>query len=118
MQLDKVLFSQKLARSRTEAQRLIRQGAVSAGACDPTCSFFKTGKCDCGGWTKITDPQEDINPGWCVKVGNGFGRTVARIDGRPGFDQLNGVCKVPGEIKAVGHIQSEEHWQEILREAP
>lgn len=40
--LYKILVEEKLVRSRTEAERLIRQGAVSVGGCDPTCTFFET----------------------------------------------------------------------------
>jgi len=91
MKLDKLLVDQKMARSRAEAQRLIKQNAVSVGGCVRDCTFFNTGKCTCGGWEKITDTQYEVPVGWCVKVGNGFWRTVARVDGRQGVDQLNGV---------------------------
>lgn len=94
MKLDKVLVDQKLARSRAEAQRLIKQGAVSVGGCAADCTFFKTGNCTCGGWEKTTDTQDDIPSGWCVKIGKGFWRRVPKLEGE-GFDQLNGVCKVP-----------------------
>jgi hypothetical protein len=97
MKLIKVMVVSRLARSRSEGERLIKQGAVQVGGCDPDCTFFTTGKCTCGGWTKIVNPVEDINPRTCVKVGMGFVRTVTRIDGTSGVDQLPGVARVPHE---------------------
>lgn len=91
----KVLVVTELARSGSEANRLIKQGAVQVGGCQPDCTFFSTGKCVCGGWTKVTNPAAEIESGMCVKIGNGLYRTVARIDGTSGFDQLKGVAKVP-----------------------
>lgn len=97
MKLIKVMVVGRLARSRSEGERLIKQGAVQVGGCEPDCTFFTTGQCTCGGWTKILNPVEEINPGTCVKVGMGFMRTVTRIDGTSGVDQLPGVAKVPQE---------------------
>lgn len=98
MNADIAMFKFGLARSRAEAQRLVRQGAVSIGGCKEDCTFFNTGKCTCGGWEKIEKPNHDVPEGWCIRVGNGFYRTVKRIDGRPGVDQLKGVCHVREEI--------------------
>jgi hypothetical protein len=95
VKLMKFLVVAKLALSGSEANRLIKQGAVQVGGCDPDCTFFTTGKCTCGGWAKITNPAEEIAAGLSVKVGSGFGRTVAKIDGTSGFQFLHGVAKVP-----------------------
>lgn len=94
MKLDLAMFTSRMARSRAEAQRLIKQGAVSVGGCVEDCTFFSTGKCTCGGWEKITKPNHEVPAGWCIKVGSGFMRTVKR-EGAQGFDQLRGVGKVP-----------------------
>jgi hypothetical protein len=88
--LYKILVEEKLVRSRTEAERLIRQGAVSVGGCDPECTFFATGKCTCGGWRKVTKATEEIEIGLAVKVSNGFWRVMNRVDG-PGYDLVNGI---------------------------
>ena len=58
---------------------------------------FRRAKCSCGGWTKITDPTEEIAPGVAVKVGNGLWRIEKKLDGTAGYDQLNGIAKVPPE---------------------
>lgn len=88
--LYKILVEEKLVRSRTEAERLIRQGAVSVGGCDPECTFFTTGKCTCGGWRKVTKVTEEIEVGLAVKVSNGLWRVMNRLDG-PGYDLVNGI---------------------------
>lgn len=93
MKLTKLLTESGLARTGGEANRLVKQGAVQVGGCDPSCSFFKTGKCSCGGWVKVTDPTEEITEGFAVKVGTGMWRTLPRIDGEKGFDQIRGVCR-------------------------
>lgn len=87
------MVATELARSVGEANRLIKQGAVSVGGCDPRCEFFKTGKCTCGGWSKATSPTQEI-AGQSIKVGNGFYRCLPRLNG-PGFDQLDGIIKIP-----------------------
>jgi predicted rRNA methylase YqxC with S4 and FtsJ domains len=94
MRLAKILVSEKLARSGSEANRLIAQGAVSVGGCAPDCDFFATGKCSCGGWKKVTSPIEEIESGLAVKVGTGLWRIVNKIDGT-GWDQVNGIGRAP-----------------------
>jgi len=89
--LYKILVEEKLVRSRTEAERIIRQGGVSVGGCDPDCTFFTTGKCTCGGWRKVTKATEEIAVGEAVKIGNGHWRVMTRLDGNPGFDLVNGI---------------------------
>lgn len=98
MRLTKVLTEMGLARTGGEANRLIKQGSVSIGGCYAGCSFISTGRCDCGGWEKATQPTQDIAPRTVVKIANGFYRTIPKIDGEKGFDQLPGVCRVPEEI--------------------
>jgi hypothetical protein len=88
--LYKILVDEGLVRSRTEAERFIRQGSVSVGGCEPDCSFFSTGKCTCGGWRKVTKATEEIPVGWAVKVGTGFYRVMTAVD-RPGYDVVKGI---------------------------
>jgi hypothetical protein len=95
MKVRSVLTSEGLARTGGEADRLIKGGAVLMGGCDPECRFFATGYCSCGQWQKVTDPRAEAEKGAVIKVGAGLWRTVARIDGKQGFDQLRGVCRVP-----------------------
>lgn len=90
MRLYEILVEEKLVRSRTEAERMIRQGAVSVGGCAPDCSFFTTGRCTCNGWRKVTKATEEIEVGLAVKVGKGFWRAMTRLDA-PGFDLVNGI---------------------------
>ena len=97
-QLYKILVEEKLVRSRTEGERLIRQGAVSVGGCDADCAFFTTGKCNCGGWRKVTKTTEEIEVGLAVKVGNGFWRVMNRLVG-PGYDLVNGIGRSREEHK-------------------
>ena len=95
--LYEIMVKEKLARSRTEAERLIRQGAVSVGGCDPNCPFFTTGKCTCDGWRKVTKVTEEIAVGLAVKVGNGMWRLMTRVDGSQGFDQVKGIGRSRSE---------------------
>ena len=95
MKLFRVLVQTKLARSRSEAERLIKQGAVSVGGCSPDCGFFDTGKCTCEGWSKIKNVTEEIEAGLKVKVGDGYWRILTKVDGTAGFDQVNGIATVP-----------------------
>jgi hypothetical protein len=94
MRLGKVLIETKLARSGSEATRLIQQGAVTVGGCDPDCKFVDTAKCSCGGWRRVTDPLEEVDSGLTVKVGDGLWRVVSKLEGA-GFDQVNGIARVP-----------------------
>jgi predicted rRNA methylase YqxC with S4 and FtsJ domains len=94
MRLGKVLTETKLARSGSEATRLIKQGAVSVGGCKPNCEFLETGKCTCDGWTKVLNPVAEIEVGLAVKVGDGNWRLMNRLDGA-GWDQVKGIATVP-----------------------
>lgn len=91
MRLYEILVEEKLVRSRTEAERMIRQGAIWVGGCDPDCDFFTTGKCTCKGWQKITKATEEIAVGLAIKVGSGNWRVMPRLDGQPGYDQVKGI---------------------------
>jgi predicted rRNA methylase YqxC with S4 and FtsJ domains len=102
MRLGKVLTETGLARSGSEATRLIKQGAVTVGGCDPNCTFFDTGKCSCGGWRKVTNPLEEVESGLAVKVGDGNWRMMNRLDvGGAGWDQVKGIAQVPTKLEAV-----------------
>jgi hypothetical protein len=98
MRLYQILVEQKLVRSRTEAERFIRQGSVSVGGCDPDCEFFTTGRCKCGGWRKVTKPTEEIEVGLAVKIGNGLWRVMPRLEGA-GFDLVNGIGRSRASTK-------------------
>lgn len=86
MKLREVLTTQNMARSNSEADRLIKQGSV------------RILKSECAGgfpinkeeWQKITDPRFEPDAGTPVIVSNGMWRVVTR-DGAVGFDQLRGV---------------------------
>ena len=108
MRLIKVLTSSGLARSNAEASRFIKQGAVTVGGCDPACTWFTTGKCSCGGWTKVTDLSADIAEGLAVKVGSGNWRVMTRDNqGKPGpvYDQVPGITRVPLTAVALSAIK-------------
>jgi tyrosyl-tRNA synthetase len=92
--LGKVLTETKLARSGSEATRLIKQGAVSVGGCEEDCMFRNTGNCSCKGWRKITDPVAMVESGLAVKIGSGLWRLMNRAMGE-GWDQVNGIGRVP-----------------------
>jgi predicted rRNA methylase YqxC with S4 and FtsJ domains len=94
MRLAKILVAAKMARSGSEANRFILQGAVYVGGCEPDCEFFSIGKCSCDGWRKVTSPIEEIESGLAVKVGSGHWRLMNKIDGS-GWDQVNGVGRAP-----------------------
>ena len=98
--LYKILVEERLVRSRTEAERLIRQGAISVGGCSPECSFFTTGDCSCNGWRKVLKPTEEIEIGLAVKVGNGRWRVMNRLDG-PGYDLVNGIGRCRAEHETI-----------------
>jgi predicted rRNA methylase YqxC with S4 and FtsJ domains len=94
MRLAKILTLEKLARSGSEANRLILQGSVYVGGCELGCDFFTTGKCSCDGWKKVTSPIEEIESGLAVKVGSGHWRLMNKIDGT-GWDQVKGIGRAP-----------------------
>jgi predicted rRNA methylase YqxC with S4 and FtsJ domains len=94
MRLAKILVAEKMARSGSEANRLILQGAVYVGGCEPDCELLDTGKCSCDGWKKVTSPIEEIESGVAVKVGSGMWRLMNKIDGT-GWDQVKGIGRAP-----------------------
>ncbi len=95
LKLAKAMTELSLARTGGEAQRLIKGGGVRVGYCSPECSFFKTGRCDCGGWRKVTNPVEEVASDLVIKVGDGFGRLVLKLDGTTRYDWLWSVARVP-----------------------
>ena len=98
MRLIKALVVTKMARSGSEAQRFVKQGAVWIGTgCTPECEFRRISfRCTCGGQRKATDPTEDLAAGTLLRVGDGNWRLMKpRVDGKDGFDQVPGVGRVP-----------------------
>lgn len=100
VRLGKVLTETKLARSGSEATRLIKQGAVSVGGCKPDCAFLDTGKCTCDGWTKVLNPVLEIEVGLAVRVGDGRWRLMNKLEGT-GWDQVKGIARVPVDPPAL-----------------
>lgn len=86
-----------MARSGSEASRLVKQGAVQVGGCSPDCTWFNTGRCACGGWQRMTDPVAEVAGGDAIKVGTGMWRLLKK-DGSHGFDQVPGVGRVPWDL--------------------
>jgi predicted rRNA methylase YqxC with S4 and FtsJ domains len=96
MKLAKALTALKIARSGSEAQRLIKQGAVLVGGCIPPCNGrMPPYKCTCNGWRKVTSPTEDIPAGQVVRISDGNWRLMNRLDNTSGFDQVPGIGWVP-----------------------
>jgi predicted rRNA methylase YqxC with S4 and FtsJ domains len=96
MRLAKVLTTLKMAQSGSEAQRLIKQGAVLVGGCIPPCNGrMPPYKCVCDGWKKITNPGEDVAAGQVVRIGDGNYRMIKRLDGTAGYDMFIGIGCVP-----------------------
>jgi hypothetical protein len=96
MRLAKVLTTLRMAQSGSEAQRLIKQGAVYVGGCIPPCNGrMLPYKCVCDGWKKITNPGEDIAEGVVVRIGDGNYRMVKKLDGTTGFEMFIGIGWVP-----------------------
>lgn len=98
MKLDKAILELELdlARSRGEAQRLIKQGSIMVGGCISPCNkrlFPFT--CSCGGWRKITNPAEEIAGGEVIRIKDGSWRLLAGDHGK--MDQLPGIGWVPAD---------------------
>src|ERR1700678_2888933 len=86
----------KIARSGSEAQRMIKQGSVLVGGCIPPCNGrIPPYHCTCNGWRKVTDPAEDISAGQVVRVKDGNWRLMNRLDNASGFEQVRGIGWVP-----------------------
>ncbi len=94
MRITKALTGLKLARSNSEAYRLVKQGAVRAGGCTPGCDFINTGVCHCGGWRRITDPKDEVRSGEVVKIGKGAWRLLSPMDDQ-GSMYARGIGRVP-----------------------
>ena len=117
MRLGDVLITFGLARSKGEAARFAKQGAVSVGGCNPDCTWFTTGRCACGGWEKVTDVRAELEPGLAVKVGSGNWRCMTRDNqGKPGpvYDQVPGVARVPYAWDATELLLCELSRMEIM----
>jgi hypothetical protein len=79
-QIDRVLVAVGIVDSRSNAQRLIKSGAISWRKDD--CKVWQ----DADGkwwkqaldWEKVTDFRQELEPGWpwVLRVGNGHWRTV------------------------------------------
>ena len=96
MKLVKALTTLKIARSGSEANRFIKQGAIWIGGCIPPCNGrMSPYKCTCGGWRKANNPIEDVPAGQVVRLKDGNWRLMTRLDGGSGFDQVPGIGWVP-----------------------
>lgn len=117
MKLVKALTALKMARSGSEANRMVKEGSVWVGGCTPPCNARRCCgdharlhegqpcplpvslqyKCNCDGWHKATNPTEDLEPGTVVRVKDGSWRLLVRAVKSTGtvFDQVPGIGWVP-----------------------
>ena len=99
MRLAKAVTSLNMARSGAEANRLIKQGSILVGGCITLCNArIEPFKCTCNGWKKITNPVEEIDDGTVIRIKDGSWRVLPK-DGKPGFDQLPGIGRIPSVSK-------------------
>ena len=102
MRLVKALTALRIARSGSEAQRFIKQGAIWVGGWIPPCNGrMPPYKCTCGGWRKVTNPTEDIPAGQVVRLSEGNWRLMNSLDGSSSFDQVPGIGWVPEDESPV-----------------
>jgi hypothetical protein len=99
MKLVKALVLLNIARSGTEANRLVKQGSVWFGGCIPPCnSRIAPFKCTCDGWKKSINPIEEVSAGQVIRIKDGSWRLLTREDGKQGFDSVPGIGRVPSQI--------------------
>jgi hypothetical protein len=92
MKLVKALVLLNIARSGTEANRLVKQGSVWFGGCIPPCnSRIAPFKCTCDGWKKSINPIEEVSAGQVIRIKDGSWRLLTREDGKQGFDSVPGI---------------------------
>ena len=109
-QIDRVLVAANMTGSRTEAQRLIKAGAVSWRKADGITD-----------WSKVNDFKQEIEPSWpvIVRISDGGPRTVARVpkpgekDFKPGHDTFHGTRQVMVPVPVEG--QTLDVWDEVWR---
>lgn len=103
----RALVTLGLARSNSEAQRLIKAGAVWAG--DRT--FDESGEVD---WRKIMYAGESVFTGDVLRIGkHGNWRLENKLTGESGFDQLPGIALVDSS-----KLPWEEPVMEFCEEGP
>jgi hypothetical protein len=99
MKIVKALVSLKMARSGSEANRMVKNGSVIAGGCiDPCNGRMPPYKCTCGGWRKITNPTEEIPSGYVIRIKDGSWRLLVREGAVKStgtvYDQVPGIGSV------------------------
>jgi hypothetical protein len=124
MKIVKALTALKMARSGSEATRMVKEGSVWVGGCTPPCNprrccgdharlhpgqlcplpIFLQYKCHCNGWRKANNPTEDVPAGTVLRVKDGSLRLLVR-DGAVKssgtvYDSIQGIGWVPEEVKA------------------
>lgn len=99
MRVDQLMLASGMVLSRSEAQRLIKGGAVFMGGCVGPCNArrfqcpsFAGNNCDL--WLRVTDPTTEAIPGEVIRIGRGNYRLV-QIQGSGQLAQLPGVCYIP-----------------------
>ena len=106
MKLVKALVLLNIARSGSEANRLVKQGSVWIGGCIEPCNarIFPF-KCVCNGWHKSTNPNEDVLSEQVIRIKDGSWRLLTREDGQNGFDLLRGIGRVPSAVLPVVNVK-------------
>ena len=109
MKLVKALTALKMARSGSEANRMVKEGSVLVGGCIPPCNGrLPPYKCTCGGWRKASNPAENIDAGTVLRVKDGSWRLLVREGSVKAtgtvYDQLPGIGWVPEEEESDGDI--------------
>jgi hypothetical protein len=86
-EIDRLLVLTGLVASRSEAQRLVKAGAVSWRKMDKEIRGEQAWEMD---WQKVADFRQELNAGWpwTLRVGNGNWRA-----GRPGLMMVMRPCE-------------------------
>ena len=97
MKLVKALKTLGMARTGSEANRMVKEGSILVGGCIPPCNArMPPYKCVCDGWRKATNPVEEIPAGTVLRVRDGRWRLLTG-DVPNKFDQVPGIGWVPEE---------------------
>ena len=107
-QMDRLLVAVGIVDSRSNAQRLIKQGAITWRTADDVME-----------WTKVKDFREEVQAGWPVylRVGDGHPRTVM-VEERKEGEKPKSVPKTFFSISCVMRPEPEQThkvWDEAWR---